>query len=57
MDIKRNMILEAYKWRDDMKKKSDEELYAQSFIVFLYILMISHIYYLYINFDKNIVYQ
>ncbi len=52
---KREMILRSFKWRDDMKKKSDEEFYAQTFLVFMYIIAISHIYYMYNNFDKKIV--
>ncbi len=55
METKRDMILRAYKWREDMKKKSDEELYAQTFLVFMYILIISHIGYMYNNFDKKMI--
>jgi hypothetical protein len=46
---KREMILKAFKWRDDMKKKSDEELYAQTIIVFMFIITLSHMIYIYKN--------
>ncbi len=44
---KREMILKAFKWRDDMKKKSDEELYAQTVMVFMFIITLSHMIYIY----------
>jgi hypothetical protein len=50
---KRDMILRAYKWHDDNKKKSDEELYAQAIIVFMFIIMLSHMSYMYYNFDNK----
>lgn len=50
---KREMILRAYKWREDNKKKSDDEFYAQIIIVFMFIITLNHIYYMYNNFDKN----
>jgi hypothetical protein len=52
---KREMILRAFKWREDMKKKSDEELYAQTLMVLMFIITVSNIYYMYNNFDKKIV--
>ena len=35
---KKTMILNAYKWREDIKRKSDEELLAQSLMVFMFII-------------------
>ncbi len=51
---KRDMILKAYKWREDMKRKSDEELYAQMYLVFLFIITLSHISYMYNNYKKPV---
>ena len=51
--IKRNMILAAFKWRDDIKKKSDDELYKQLFVFMMYISFISNMKYFYNNYDKN----
>ncbi len=48
---KREMILRAYKWREDNKKKSDDEFYAQVIIVFMFIITLNHIYYMYKNFE------
>jgi hypothetical protein len=52
-NIKRNMILNAFKWRDDIKKKSDDELYAQMFSFLFYLSLLSNISYLYNNYNKN----
>jgi hypothetical protein len=52
--IKRNMILAAFKWRDDIKKKSDDELYKQLFLFMMYISFISNMKYFYNNYDNNI---
>jgi hypothetical protein len=41
---KRDMILSAYKWREDNKKKADEEFYAQTLILFMYIITLAHLY-------------
>jgi hypothetical protein len=50
---KRDMILRAYKWREDIKRKSDEELYTQALLVFMFIITLNHMYYIYKNFDKQ----
>ncbi len=55
METKREMILRAYKWREDMKRKSDEELYAQTVMVFMFIITLSHLCYIYNNFDKKLI--
>jgi hypothetical protein len=52
-NIKRNMILSAFKWRDDIKKKSDEELYRQFFLFIIYISLLSNINYMYNNYNKD----
>ena len=52
-NIKRNKILEAFKWRDNMKKKSDEELYRQLFLFILYLSFLSNMKYFYNNYDKQ----
>ena len=41
---KREMMLKAFKWRDDIKKKDDEEFYAQTLILFMYIITLAHLY-------------
>ena len=41
---KRDMILSAYKWREDNKKKADEEFYSQTLMLFMYIITLSHLY-------------
>ena len=41
---KRDMIMRAYKWRDDNKKKTEEEFYAQTLLLFMYIITLSHFY-------------
>ena len=53
METKREMILRAYKWREDLKRKSDEELYAKMFVVFMFIITLNHLNYIYKNFDKK----
>ncbi len=50
---KRNMILRAYKWREDNKKKKDEEFYAQTMMVFMFIITLSHLLYIYNNYNNN----
>ncbi len=51
-NIKRNKILEAFKWREDMKKKSDNELYGQLFLFIMFISFLSNMKYFYNNYDK-----
>ena len=41
---KREMMLKAFKWRDDNKKKDDEEFYAQTLIIFMYMITLAHLY-------------
>ncbi len=53
---KRNMILRAYKWREDNKKKKDEEFYAQTMMVFMFIITLSHLLYIYNNYDRRLLY-
>ncbi len=53
-NTKREMILAAYKWRDNIKKKTDEELFSQLFVILLYLSGLSNLYYAYNNFDKKI---
>jgi hypothetical protein len=53
METKREMILRAYKWREDMKRKSDDELYKKIFMVFMFILTLNNILYIYNNFDNK----
>ncbi len=50
-NIKRNKILEAFKWRDNIKKKSDNELYGQLLLFILYVSFISNMKYFYINYN------
>ncbi len=47
--IKKQMILNAFKWREDKKKKSDEELYGQLFLFIMYLSFYSNMLYLYNN--------
>ncbi len=54
-NIKRQMILNAFKWRDDMKKKSEQELYNQLFLFIMYLSLFSNMKYFFDNFDKQIV--
>ena len=51
---KRDMIKRAYKWREDNKKKSDDEFYAQIFIVFMFIITLNHMIYISNNFQKKL---
>ncbi len=53
-NIKRNKILEAFKWREDMKKQSDNELYGQLFLFIMYLSFISNMKYFYNNINNNI---
>ncbi len=48
-DIKKQMILNAFKWREDRKKKEQEELYGQLFLFILYLSFISNMHYFYNN--------
>jgi hypothetical protein len=50
---KRDMIMRAYKWREDTKKQADEEFYAKTLLVFMFIITFSHMYYIFNNFNKN----
>lgn len=55
MDIistKRQMILNAFKWRDDMKNKQHNEMCDNALMVFMYIIILSHLNYMYNNY-KN----
>ena len=54
-NIKKQMILNAFKWRDDKKKKLEEELYGQLFLFILYLSFFSNMNYFYNNFDKQII--
>jgi hypothetical protein len=54
-NIKRQMILNAFKWREDKKKKTDDELYGQLFLFMIYISFFSNMKYFYNNFDKPII--
>ena len=54
--IKRDMIKNAFKWREDIKRKSDEEFFAQILLVFMLIITLNHIYYIYNNFDNKLNY-
>jgi hypothetical protein len=51
---KRDMIMRAYKWREDIKRKSDDEFYAQALLVFMFIISLSHLVYIYKNFDNKL---
>jgi hypothetical protein len=50
---KRDMIKKAFKWREDKKKQSDDEFYAKTLLVFMFIISLSHLLYIYNNFNKN----
>ena len=51
---KRDMIMRAYKWREDNKRKSDEEFYVKTLLVFMFIISLSHLVYIYKNFDNKL---
>ncbi len=51
-DIKKQMILNAFKWREDRKKKSDEELYGQLYLFILYLSFFSNMNYFYFNYNN-----
>jgi len=51
-NIKRNKILEAFKWREDKKKQSDNELYGQLMLFLIYLSFFSNMKYFYNNYDK-----
>ena len=46
---KRNMILNAFKWREGIKKKNDEELFRELFLFLFYLSLLSNITYMYNN--------
>lgn len=52
-DIKKQMILNAFKWREDRKKKSDEELYGQLYLFIMYLSLFSNLHYMYNNINNN----
>jgi hypothetical protein len=52
-DIKKQMILNAFKWREDRKKKSDEELYGQLYLFIMYLSLFSNLHYMYNNYNNN----
>ena len=52
---KRDMIMRAYKWRDDNKKKTEEEFYAQTLLLFMYIITLSHFYNM--NNNYNLIFE
>ena len=52
--IKRQMILDAFKWRDDIKKKLDNDKYNQLFLFMCYLSFFYNMKYFYDNFDKPI---
>ena len=52
---KRNMILNAFKWRDDIKKKNDEELFREMFLFLVYLSFFSNLRYLYNNYNKPMI--
>jgi hypothetical protein len=41
---KKDMIMRAYKWREDTKKQEDDEFYANTLLVFMYIITLAHLY-------------
>lgn len=55
-NIKRNKILEAFKWREEKKKQSDNELYGQLMLFLIYLSFLSNMKYFYNNYDKPINY-
>ena len=53
MDIiskKRQMILNAFKWREDMKNKNHNIMCDEALVVFMYIIILSHLSYIYNNY-------
>ena len=40
---KRNMILNAFKWRDNIKKKNDDELFREMFLFLVYLSFFSNL--------------
>jgi hypothetical protein len=46
------MILNAYKWRDNLKRKADNELYTQMFMFIAYLSVFYNLKYMYDNYDK-----
>jgi hypothetical protein len=53
MDIKKQMIKNAFKWREDMIIKQHNEMCDNALILFIYILAISHIYCIHYNLYEN----
>jgi hypothetical protein len=54
-DIKKQMIFNAFKWREDRKKKSDEELYGQLYLFVMCLSFISNMHYMYNNYNINLI--
>jgi hypothetical protein len=52
-DIKKKMIWDAFKWREERKKKSDEELYGQLYLFIFYLSFFSNMNYFYFNTNNN----
>ncbi len=52
---RREMINSAFKWRENIKKKEHEELCAQAFLLFIFIITYSNLYYIYTNYDKKLI--
>jgi hypothetical protein len=50
---KHEMIQQAYRWRESLRKQSNEELYNQIYYVFFLILLFNHTSYLYKNYNFN----
>ncbi len=51
-DIKKQMIWDAFKWREERKKKSDEELYGQLYLFIFYLSFFSNMNYFYFNYNN-----
>jgi hypothetical protein len=47
---KREMIQNAFKWREDMKIKQHNEMCDQALMLFMYIIFISQVAYIYNNY-------
>ncbi len=48
---KYEMIQQAYKWREQKKQQSNEELFKNIYYVFFSILAINHIVFIYKNYN------
>ena len=51
--IKRQMILDAFKWRENKRINSNNELYSQLFLFVLYLSFFSIMTYFYNNININ----